>query len=394
MIDFTKILNLSELAKEKVSSKKREIIEQLRSNKDEVFLGLCGPRGAGKTMLLKQYHYEHQSSCYISIDTLAADEDIFELIRALQTNYRFNTFLLDEVHFNKEINLHLKKLSDFLNVKIIFTSSVALEMTKSAYDLSRRVKLIRVPYFSFREFLSFKGIIDLKPLSMSEILSNQLSSQYLTTDKYLHQYLQGGLLPFALAVDDWKTALSNTVQKIVFEDIPRVHDFTYEDLSMILKSITFIAKSSIDGINTSSLAKNLGVTRYKSEQYLSLLETAFVVQQIFPEGTNVLREPKVTLLPPLRLLHSTFNDSIGALREEFAVDAFSRAGLALSYLKDARGKKMPDYSFELDDKRVLIEVGGPGKTRKQFREEEGVLFVDGPPYGEKRLPLAMLGFLD
>ena len=66
--------------------------------------------------------------------------------------------------------------------------------------------------------------------------------------------------------------------------------------------------SGVDGINYSSLSNNLGITKYKAEQYLSLLENAFIVQRLFPAGTNVMKESKVLMTPPVRLLHKEIED--------------------------------------------------------------------------------------
>ena len=42
-----------------------------------------------------------------------------------------------------------------------------------------------------------------------------------------------------------------------------------------------------------------------------LVEQAFVLQRIFPKGTNLLKEPKVLMALPYRLLFRELDDAVG-----------------------------------------------------------------------------------
>ncbi len=398
-MEIIKIIELSNLVKSQTDSLKykREILKTLIEHKDKTYLGLCGPRGAGKTVLLKQLLQNNNNAVYISLDTLPSDFDVFESIKLLNQSYGLSIFLLDEVHFNKEIDKHLKSVFDFLDVKIIFTSSVALKMFRSAQDLSRRVKLIDIYYFSLREYIFLKNKERLQPVDLDQVLNGTLISDYAVCDLHFRKYLEGGVLPFALEVEDWRDALTNILKRVVLEDIPRVHPITLEETEKIFKAIKFIGSSAVEGINPTSLAKNLAITNYKADQYLQLLEQAFIIHRVMPRGTNVLKEPKVLLNIPFRLLYTDYENAIGGLREDFAVGTFMQAGIPITYIKDSRGKKLPDYVLELDKKKLLIEVGGKSKTISQFRLEDAKLerFVlkEGAPYDKKRRPLAALGLL-
>jgi predicted AAA+ superfamily ATPase len=63
---------------------------------------------------------------------------------------------LDEIHFSDDGMGALKQIYDFLDVRVFFTSSVALRIRDSVYDLARRVSLHSLDYFSFREYLEFR----------------------------------------------------------------------------------------------------------------------------------------------------------------------------------------------------------------------------------------------
>jgi len=145
MRTIEKILELHELALNDVKKykKHRYIFNQIIKHTGKSFLGITGLRGVGKSIILKQIAKQNSDSLYLSLDTLK-DVDLFEIIRKIKNHYRINTFLLDEVHFCRDISEILKKIYDLLDVKIIFTSSVSLGMYQSAYDLSRRVRLIEI----------------------------------------------------------------------------------------------------------------------------------------------------------------------------------------------------------------------------------------------------------
>jgi predicted AAA+ superfamily ATPase len=395
-----KVIEFSEIAAKQALTheKARSVLEQVVSHSDKTILALHGPRGAGKTILLKQALNRISDSIYISVDQLDHDQDIFSLVRELNESYQFTTFLLDEVHFNSDITRHLKTIFDLLPVRLIITSSVAVKTIETAHDLSRRVRIVRVSYFSFREFLAFQGISVLPTLRLSQILTEEVPASYITSTIHFHRYLEGMMLPFSLEVTKWKEALEKTLEKIIGDDLPRVEPITLAEINSIRKMIHFIGSSQIDGINPTSIAKNIGITRYKANQYLSLLSDAFVIQQIEPKGTNVLREPKVLMMPPLRLLFQDLGAAMGGLREDFAVNALSRVGYVPQYLKGLRGEKTADYYVEFEGQKFLLEIGGASKGRGQLFSKEkdtgGVILKDGPPYNSAHRPLALLGFLD
>lgn len=89
--------------------KHRPLFEVLRSEEGRHLTGIVGPRGAGKTVLLKQLAASEKDSLYISVDALEEGSDLFETIKNFSERYRFHRFLLDEVHFLRGAMGDLKK---------------------------------------------------------------------------------------------------------------------------------------------------------------------------------------------------------------------------------------------------------------------------------------------
>ncbi len=397
-MNMNRILELHDLAKQESRrySRKRFLFSQLVEDQGRHFTGIVGARGVGKTVLLRQHAIEHDDVFYLSADTLDPEDDAWDLILMLNRHYGFQTFVLDEIHFLPAWAALLKKLYDFTDIRILFSSSVALAMQASAHDLSRRVRLMKLHGFSFREYLAFTHGISPPRLEISQIVDGQWAPEHLRAGRFFDDYLRGGILPFSMEEPEPLLFLKNIIEKVIARDIPSVPRLAVDELEIIRRLMRFVGRSGIDGINYSSLSRNLAVTKYKAQQYVGCLERAFILHQVFPAGTNVLREPKVVMTPPIRLLYRDFEDAVGGLREDFFVDAMKQAGTGFHYLKSTRGSKTPDYLIEGTSERLAVEIGGPGKGRQQFKGvavDRKVVFTHSPIPEKGRIPLFLLGYL-
>ncbi|MCF8062538.1 MAG: AAA family ATPase [Deltaproteobacteria bacterium] len=124
-MDINRLLELHDLAKQdsRKHDRKRFMFPELSRDKGRHFTGIVGARGTGKAVLLRQYALEHNDAFYLSPDTLDPEDDAWGLIRKLNQHYRFQTFLLDEVHFLPNSTALLKQLYDFADLRVLFSSS-------------------------------------------------------------------------------------------------------------------------------------------------------------------------------------------------------------------------------------------------------------------------------
>lgn len=392
-------LKLHELAlKTDNYSHPRPLLAGLRSEAGRHFTGILGPRGVGKTVLLKQLASSMSNSLYLSMDTLDSGTDLFDLLNKLHRDYKISSFLFDEVHFFSGIEAILKRLYDNLRVRVWFTSSVALAMHDSAYDLSRRIQLKTLFPFSYREFLFFRHGVKLSSLSLEDIFNCRWSGEHMRAGIHFDEFIKGGLMPFSLEEPEPLQILGAIRDTVIRKDIPRVTRLHTDELDILEKCLKFIGKSPVDGINYSSISKNLGITKYKAEQYLELFEKAFILHRVFPKGTNVLKEPKVLLAPPYRLLYTDYEQAIGGLREDYFAEAMRSRDIDFSYLKTTRGGKTPDYVMEAEvdgnETSTVIEVGGRRKGYAQFKNytaDRRFIFTHSDVTDAERRPLFMLG---
>jgi len=289
----------------------------------------------------------------------------------------------------------LKKIYDFLDVRVIFTSSMALALYQSAHDLSRRVLLKTLYPFSLREYILFKYDRQVQTLTLDDVIEKRWDRSVMENGIFFAEYIRGGLMPFALQETAPLALLKNVLETVIHKDIARVSKLTPDETDILTKLMVFIGRSGIDGINDSSLSKNLGITKYKAEQYTACLEKAFVLHRVMPEGTGVLKEPKVVMGLPYRLLYRSYDEAVGGLREDFFVESARANGFDVRYLKSTRGEKTPDYILG-GEKSLVFEIGGKGKGRQQFKgfqAKRKIILSDSYDTQGLKRPLFLFGLI-
>ena len=141
-------------------------------NWDRQLIGITGARGSGKTIMLLQY-LKHllkidKDALYVSLDDVFFAETKLVFFAEDFVKYGGKYLLLDEVHKYPNWSQELKNINDNLpELKIVFTSSSALEIHKGSHDLSRRAVMHNLPGLSFREYLNLKYKIELPKYLLS-----------------------------------------------------------------------------------------------------------------------------------------------------------------------------------------------------------------------------------
>ena len=187
------------------------------------------------------------------------------------------------------------------------------------------------------------------------------------------------------------------VDKIIQKDMLTTARLSGEDILQIRSVLLFLARAGIEGCSYSSISRNLGITKYKSQQYITLLQSANLIHVVLPYGANVLPEPKILFTPALRANLAQGMDPerlTGAIREEFFIHHILGANLTVNYLKSLRGQKLPDYVVFHQGKKIIFEIGGAGKGASQFKGmEEREKHKLTQPVAPGGIPLILMGFL-
>ncbi len=375
---------------------KRFLFKKLvREAKQNHLTGISGLRGSGKTVLLLQLLNYFSSSFYISLDTLE-NIDLFELARELEKRYQIKYLLLDEVHYLPNWHKYLKQIYDVLKVKVFFTSSISLDILGTRADLSRRVNILSLPVMSFREYLLIAHNISHPLLSLDDILNNNQLQADTTLEGIFKEYLNYPLI--SQLADKTPSLVKNIIERMIDYDLVNIKKLSLTDKINLHQTLKFLSQIEGGDISLTSLAANIGVSKYKMQNYVELLEKAFILYSVLPQGKNVLKEPKILLNLPFRLYLSekTFSDILGVLKEDFFVTIMKAVDVPVYYLKTQRGRKTPDFYLELKGQRWVVEIGGKKKGFSQFKgvkvENKRVALY---PFTPKplSLPLYLFGML-
>ncbi len=98
---------------------------------------------------------------------------------------------------------------------------------------------------------------------------------------------------------------------------------------------------------------------------------------------------------PFRLLYRDWSECVGPVREDFFAEMILMKGHRFHYLKTKRGAKTPDFLVELPDGSIVVEIGGKGKGREQFKGinvEKKLILTHSTEVRSNKKPLSLLGF--
>ena len=165
-------------------------------------IGILGQRGVGKTILMRQiaqsYKLKIEKMLYISADNIVKSLSDIAIEFA---SYGGKLLIIDEIHKADNFALELKTIYDFVDIKVIFSGSSALEIENSKVDLSRRALFYELHSLSFREFLAIKYDINLSVLKLDDILNSHqdiaidIKKQFKPLE-YFEYYHKFGAYPF------------------------------------------------------------------------------------------------------------------------------------------------------------------------------------------------------
>ena len=120
--------------------------------------GLVGPRGVGKSTMILQYIKENKDKRHMLY--VAADHLFFSTHTLIDTVDEFvkdggEQIFIDEIHKYENWSRELKLIYDsHPDLKVGFTGSSILDITKGTSDLSRRALIFTMQGLSFREYLT------------------------------------------------------------------------------------------------------------------------------------------------------------------------------------------------------------------------------------------------
>lgn len=364
-----------------------------------------GPRGIGKTTMLlqriKEQFGQSEKALYASCDNMwFTDNSIVDLAEWHEAHGGTHLFL-DEIHlYEGNWQRELKNIYDsFPSYHVVFTGSSIIHLDAALADLSRRCLPYRLYGLSFREWLNFKGIADIKPLKLESVLTGHSQIVWeimdaLGDNKVLSlfaQYLGNGYYPYFKENsnnDDYKGRIERSVDTTIMRDLPASERLEYETLYKLKKLLYIIATEVPFSLNVQTLSQKIQVSRNTVVRMFDLLDKGAILRCLHSgwRSPKSVAKPEKILFDNVDVMAalSSLND-IGSVREAFVA----------SMLAPGHKLNEPQAGDLLVDEKFLFEIGGKNKRYKQIADlPDSYVIIDDKETGiGNKIPMWLFGFL-
>ena len=382
----------------KLPKYKRFLHNKILNSTDKI-VGIYGSRGVGKTIIMLQIaqllEFEQDELLYISCDHLMfSGVSLFGFVEHFYT-HGGKVVLIDEIHESKNFEQELKSIYDFLDIKIIFSGSSAVQLTNASF--TRRYAMFKLPVLSLREFIKLKLDISLSSISMNEIVKNHenISNDIiikLEKNKILklyNEYITNGIYPYYfLNKESYFQKITDSISIILYTDVAILYNVSASNIEILKKLLLTICLSKPLELSIEKLGKTVGVSKATLYKYIDYLHRAELLRHVTYEGKRFksMQKPDKLYLSNTNLFPALCNNSDkGTTRETFFASAVS-FNYSLYYV--SRG----DF---LVDEKYTIEIGGKNKDFSQIKNiPDSFIAADDIEIGFKnRIPLWLFGFL-
>lgn len=364
-------------------------------------VGILGARGTGKTTLLLQRMKlafpSDDTALYISLDDIYfASNTLMEVAETFRSRGGKILFI-DEVHKYSGWAREIKNIYDTYNdISVVFTGSSVIDIYQQEADLSRRAIFYELAGLSFREYLRFADVYSGEVISLSDILSQHTQiafklSKHFKPIPYFEAYLDHGYYPFFKEnIRTYFLRIEQVIRLIIETELRFVDGFDINNTNKVMQLLAILAENVPFKPNISKLSSKIGISRQTVTQYLHYLEKARLINMLNPAGASIsiLQKPEKVYLenPNLHRAISSSEANQGSRRESFLLNQLRNAKHEVS---------LPSAGDFLVDRKVTIEVGGKGKSRKQIAGvENAFIAADNLEIGiDEKIPLWLFGFL-
>jgi predicted AAA+ superfamily ATPase len=297
-------------------------------------IGILGSRGVGKTTVIIQYlnslKIPKHKKLYFSADSIITSSlSLYEIADQFSKNGGL-VLAIDEIHKYKDFEKELKEIYDFLDLKVIFSGSSALQLEHKKADLSRRAVLYRVKGLSFREFLELKLDIEFTSFTLEDILENHIDIADNIISKikpfeYFKEYLKYGYFPYYFENNKtYGIKLEVTVNTVIESDLPIIFNIESQNIQKLKQLVSLICTSKPYELNITNLSKKIGINRNTLYQYIYYLTMGniFTSLKAKTKGDNIFSKPQKLYLnnPNLSYSYCSSNEGVVDYRSKNIVN--------------------------------------------------------------------------
>ncbi len=365
-------------------------------------LSIRGPRGVGKSTLLRQYvkmkyGVGTEIALYCSLDW-----SYFTQHSMLEVADKFHkrggkVLILDEAHKYEGWSREVKEMAEvYPGMQIIISGSSLLKILDGDADLSRRCMGYDMPGLSYREYLQFYKGIELSHYTLEEILSSPRSIAAKVNEacrplQHFHDYLKNGYYPFYLKNPiDYHALIEQTTNYVIDVELPQLRKVDPSNCRKLKALLYVLAQQVPFDVDITKIAAAVALQRNTVLEYLNHMKDAKLISLIYSDLLSVkkMQKPDKIFLDNPNMLYAlaTTPVQIGTARECFAVNQLSY-NHTVEYAKTQGDLKV--------DGKWTFEIGGEKKSFVQIADlpDSFVLADDTEMPRGNKIPLWMLGFL-
>ncbi|MBR6446175.1 MAG: ATP-binding protein [Prevotella sp.] len=375
-----------------------------RVNWNAQLIVIRGPKGVGKSTLMKQYIKRHFEDGDRHVLYCSADTNYFTTHTLLEVAENFvkiggKWLFIDEVHKYPGWSREIKEIYDlYRELHIVLSGSSLIQINDGQADLSRRIMQYDMPGLSLREFLYLDLGLDFEPIKLEQLLEHpakfcaQVRSQCHPLEHF-GRYLRFGYYPFYFEEkQDYIDKVENVVNYTVDVELTKHRNVEVGNARKIKALLQVISQMMPYEVDIAKLSKATGMMRTTVLKYLTHLEEACLIRRLFTDLKSVtdLQKPDKMYLDNSNLLYtlSPGLPEMGTVRETFFASQLASAGHVVEYA----GYKKGDFCI---DGEIVIEVGGTEKGFAQIAGQENAFVaadgIESAVLG--KIPLWAFGFL-
>ena len=375
-----------------------------RVNWSSRLIVIRGPKGVGKSTLMQQYIKQNFAAGDRHVLYCSADTNYFAAHSLLDLADNFvklggKWLFIDEVHKYPGWSREIKEIYDlYRELNIVLSGSSLIQINDGQADLSRRLMPYDMPGLSLREFLHLDIGLDIKPISLEQLLEKPTEFCMQVISKchpleHFGRYLQFGYYPFYFEQkQEYYDKLENTINYIIDVELTKYRSLDVGYTRQVKALLHVISQMVPYEVDIAKLSKASGISRLSTLKYLTHLDEARLIRRLFTDLKSVtdLQKPDKMYLDNTNLLYTLSQETpeIGTARETFFSNQLASAGHVVEYA----GFKKGDFRIDGD---IVVEVGGQDKGFGQIEGQPNAYVAadDIETAFFRKIPLWAFGFL-
>lgn len=381
MTDFNLITYMNEELRRTPTTFRRYMYDRILW--DDRMVGLVGPRGVGKSTMVKQHillQSDRDQWLYVSADNSYFYNHTFIGLADEWVKENGRHLVIDEVHKYKGWSRELKQIYDtHPDLQVIFTGSSVLDIHQGVADLSRRVLMFHMQGLSFREYLKMSKDVDFPIYSLEEILNHKVE---LPLDFHplplFREYLAKGYYPFS-QLPGYELRLQQVITQTLEVDIPHYAGMNISTSRKLARLLAILSESAPYKPNMGNLTVELSVSKNDLPDYLVYLEKAGLIAQLRDEtgGLRGLGKVEKIFIDNTNLMYALKgrDTNLGSVRETFFYNQMRVDNEVIA---------AKNTDFRIADH--IFEIGRAKKGQKQLdHDPKGIVVRDDIEFGHANI---------